>query len=96
MTSRKRSARTQQKQEFMASLGGMDDVFSRESRRSDLLASKRKAALIDKACSSKARYATKAEALETIALCEEHGTRGLSCYRCPHCRGWHLTSHARG
>jgi hypothetical protein len=35
----------------------------------------------------------RADAEATIAACEAHGTRGLECYRCPYCHGWHLTSH---
>lgn len=93
MTSRKRSAREKLKQDFFSSLGGMDDVFERESGRADALAQAREAARIERSCSSKARYSTRGEALEAIAACEAHGTRGLSCYRCPHCHGWHLTSH---
>ena len=46
-----------------------------------------------KACLSKQRYETRAEAEETAQLCAQHGTYGLEVYRCPYCRGWHLTSH---
>ncbi len=44
-------------------------------------------------CKSKKRYGTKQEAQDAIFACAEHGTDGLSCYRCEICKGWHLTSH---
>ena len=45
-----------------------------------------------KACTSKKRYPYRSDAEEAIELCAQHGTRGLHCYRCPYCDGWHLTS----
>ena len=80
-------------QEFKSQLGGMDDVFAREKRATQQRAADKDAARRKKACTSKQRYASYAEAQDTIAACAEHGTRGLSAYRCPHCNGWHLTSH---
>ena len=63
------------------------------SRRCDELDVERERARREKACASKMRYATRADALDAIAACEEHGRRGLSTYRCPYCGGWHRTSH---
>ena len=28
-----------------------------------------------------------------MAGCESRGRRGLACYKCEYCGGWHLTSH---
>ena len=93
MASRKPSARSKRVQEFKAQLGGLDDVFARENGRKRKSDARREAARREKACESKNRYATRAEALATIAACEAHGTTGLHTYRCPYCNGWHLTSH---
>ena len=95
MASHKRSALKQQRASFESSLGGMDDVFRQEERRQKMQDAQREAALRNKACTSKNRYATRAEALDAIAACEDHGRRGLHCYRCSYCKGWHLTSHPR-
>ncbi len=92
MGSKKRSAWAKQASEFKASLGGMDDVFAREGERMARQGQQHEAALRKKSCESKNRYATQADAEEAIYLCAEHGTRGLRCYRCPYCEGWHLTS----
>ena len=32
--------------------------------------------------------------VDAIAACEDYGTRGLRCYKCEYCKGWHLTSHS--
>lgn len=93
MSSRKRSALERQRNDFWAGLGNMDDVFEQEERRRENLDERREAALRDKACESKQRYASRADAELAIIACEEHGTRGLRCYRCRYCHGWHLTSH---
>ena len=37
------------------------------------------------------RDALDAEAV--MADCENRGRRGLACYKCEYCGGWHLTSH---
>lgn len=92
MTSRKRSALAKQTAAFKAGLGGMDDVFAREEERRGALEQEHDAALRRKACESKMRYRSRADAEEAIAACAEHGTRGLHSYRCPYCNGWHLTS----
>ena len=100
MGSKKRSAWARQKAEFNARLGGSDggfsdefaDVFAAEDRRRREADVQREAALREKACASKNRYTTLAEAQENIAWCERQGTRGLHAYRCPYCDGWHLTS----
>ena len=95
MGSRKRSARAKQVAEFKASLdaGGMEDVFAHEAQRRENMTARREAALREKACESKNRYASRAEAEENLAWCESRGVRGLSVYRCDYCNGWHLTSH---
>lgn len=99
MGSKKRSTWSKQKAEFAAGLGGfednnpLDDLFAREDEHREQLADERDAARRWSACEKKARYATRAEAEAAIAACEEHGTRGLTLYRCNYCGGWHLTSH---
>lgn len=93
MGSRKQSARAKQIAQFKASLGGMDDVFEREEQRREEGSRQREEALRAKACESKNRYASRQEAEEVIAWCAERGKRGLQCYRCDYCKGWHLTSH---
>ena len=98
MGSRKRSAKAKQVAEFKAGLDayGMDDVFAHERERREGMTARREAALREKACESKNRYASRREAEENLAWCEARGTRGLSIYRCPYCNGWHLTSHPHG
>ena len=93
MASNKRSARQRQRMSFEASTSSMDDVFAREERHQSHADAHREAALRQKACSSKNRYPTRAEAHDAILACAEHGRTGLSAYRCPYCNGWHLTSH---
>lgn len=92
MSSRKPSAKAKRVAEFKAGLGGLDDAFAREERKQDKRAAEHEAALERKACTSKKRYPFRSDAEEAIELCAEHGTRGLHCYRCPYCGGWHLTS----
>ena len=97
MSSRKPSANAKRVSAFKSSLGdedaaGFDHLFSREEDRNDRLAAEREEALYEKSCSSKNRYASRADALEAIALCADHGRRGLRCYKCSYCGGWHLTS----
>ena len=98
MGSKKRSAWAKQKAEFNAALdmGGMDDIFAHEQERHNEMTARHEAALREKACESKNRYASYAEAQENLAWCEARGKRGLSIYRCPYCSGWHLTSHPHG
>lgn len=93
MPSRKRSAQQKKIAQFKAELGGLDDLYGREWRRSEGMSERREAARRNRACDSKNRYATRTDALEAIRLCAEHGTTGLQCYRCEYCHGWHLTSH---
>lgn len=95
MASRKRSALKRQREAFEAGLGGMDDVFAQEERRRERMDEEREASLRRKACESKNRYASRAEAEDAIAACATHGTTGLHLYRCEYCKGWHLTSHPR-
>jgi len=80
-------------QQFKSQLGGLDDVFASEHARKQRAAENKEAAQRRKACESKNRYATQSEARLAIESCAEHGRKGLSCYRCPYCNGWHLTSH---
>lgn len=95
MASNKRSARAKQRAEFEAGFdaSGMGDIFSRERERKEHMEAEHEVAMRYKACERKNRYTTREEALDVIASCAEHGTRGLSAYRCPYCKGWHLTSH---
>ncbi len=95
MSSRKPSARAKRKEEFEAGLRrncGIDKTFAQEQRRLKEGEHERKAALHSKSCASKKRYACENDAKTAIASCAEHGKRGLHCYRCPYCKGWHLTS----
>ncbi|MCI9494523.1 hypothetical protein [Adlercreutzia mucosicola] len=89
MGSKKRSAWQKQKAEFAASLGGLDDLFARETAARD---EAREAAHRKKSCERKNRYASRYEAEATAAECAEHGAPPLHVYRCPYCEGWHLTS----
>ena len=75
--------------EFAASLGGLDDLFARETAARD---EAREAAHRKKSCERKNRYASRYEAEATAAECAEHGAPPLHVYRCPYCEGWHLTS----
>ena len=92
MGSKKGSARAKQTAAFKSQLGGMDDLFAREEHHIQEAAGRREAALRNKACESKNRYSSRSEAEAAIAWCEEQGRRGLHCYRCEYCNGWHLTS----
>ncbi len=98
MTSKKRSAQAKQIADFKAQLGsfdgfgGVDDLFAREEQRRDRAQAEHEAAVRYKACESKNRYVTRAEAEENLAWCASQGKRGLHIYQCPHCKGWHLTS----
>ena len=92
MGSRKPSAKAKQVEAFRSQLGGIDDLFAREEARRENASVQREAALRNKACESKNRYSSRAEAQEAIRACEAHGKRGLHSYRCQYCDGWHLTS----
>lgn len=94
MGSRKRSAQVKQIAQFKAGLdaGGFDDLFAREEERHERREEEHEAVLRYKACESKNRYATQAEAYDAMRSCAEYGTKGLHAYKCPHCNGWHLTS----
>lgn len=95
MGSKKRQAQQRQIAAFKAQLGtSADDPFARERERTAQSEREHDAALRRKACESKQRYASHAEAQATLEACEEHGARNLRIYRCPYCNGWHLTSHA--
>lgn len=69
-----------------------EDLFARERTRQAEAEAEHDAALRRKACESKQRYATLADAQEAIEACAAHGTRGLRAYKCRYCNGWHLTS----
>lgn len=93
MSSRKPSARAKRISAFKTGLGDdMGDLFAREEAHREKMADRHEEALYEKACASKNRYASRADAQEAIRRCAEHGTRGLHAYRCPYCHGWHLTS----
>lgn len=87
MASKKnRSSWAKEKAQFNAQLGGfdaLDDVFAREDSRHAHLAEERDSAQRYKACESKNRYATLAEAQENLAWCQKQGKRGLQIYECP-------------
>ena len=94
MGSKKQSARRREQAAFMAKLGDRgetDSLFEREAAREASDAERRDQALRAKACESKSRYASRAEAKATIASCERRGSPALYLYRCPYCGGWHLT-----
>lgn len=71
MASNKRSARAKQRAAFEAGFDGnaMGDLFTREREREDRLDAEHEAALRRKACESKNRYSSKAEAGNAIAAC---------------------------
>ena len=94
MASHKKSAQAKQKALFEAQLGASDfgDLFDAEERRREQGNLEREAALRYKACERKNRYPSRAEAEAAISACEDYGTRGLHCYKCEYCKGWHLTS----
>ena len=72
-------------------LGDMGGAFAREQERLEDDEARREQALRAKACESKQRYDTRADAKAAIAACERHGSPALYLYRCPYCGGWHLT-----
>lgn len=71
----------------------VDDLFAREDQRKREAAAERAEARRNKACQSKNRYASRAEAQQAIDSCADYGTTGLQAYKCKYCNGWHLTSH---
>lgn len=91
MGSRKQSARRREREAFRSQIGDMGDLFAQESARKAADDEHREQALRAKACESKRRYATRADAKATIATCERHGSPALYLYKCPYCGGWHLT-----
>ena len=95
MTSRKRSATRRQREEFEAGFGSLDSLFERAEAAQDELDERREARYRTKSCERKQRYSTRLEAQDAIAACADHGTHGLTCYKCEFCGGWHLTSHGR-
>lgn len=97
MASNKRSARARQRMEFESGFSGtgLADLFDREHVREERIDAEHEAALRNKACGSKNRYASRMEAEAAKNSCAAHGRGGLSIYRCPYCDGWHLTSHPR-
>lgn len=97
MASNKRSARARQRMEFESGFSGagLAGLFDREHVREERIDAEHEAALRNKACGSKNRYASRMEAEAAKNSCAAHGRGGLSIYRCPYCDGWHLTSHPR-
>ena len=87
MASKKnRSSWAKEKAQFNAQLGGMDPLaglFAREDSRHASASADHEAAQRYKACESKNRYATRAEAQENLAWCEHQGRRGLQIYEWP-------------
>ena len=81
MASKKnRSSWAKEKAQFNAQLGGfdaLDDVFAREDSRHAHLAEERDSAQRYKACESKNRYATLAEAQENLAWCQKQAKEFL-------------------
>ena len=69
-----------------------EDLFAKEHARQAKAEAEHDAALRRKACESKQRYATLADAQEAVEACAAHGTHGLRTYKCRYCNGWHLTS----
>lgn len=92
MPSRKRSATRKQREEFEAGFTSLDGLFARAEAAQDRLDSRREAVHRARSCERKMRYDTRTDAEDAIARCKERGTRGLRCYRCEFCGGWHLTS----
>ena len=64
----------------------------RAEHERDELDARREAADRSRSCERKNRYASRLDAEEAIRRCADHGRRGLHCYRCSYCGGWHLTS----
>ena len=95
MTSRKRSAAKRQREEFEAGFGSLDGLFERAERAQEELEATREGAYRKKSCDRKNRYDTKLDAQDAIARSDDRGVRGLTCYKCEFCGGWHLTSHGR-
>lgn len=95
MGSKKRAAWSKAKSEFLSTAtgGDMSYLFAREDERRDALNAERNEAWRYKSCERKNRYDTRAEAEAVMADCENRGRRGLACYKCEYCGGWHLTSH---
>ena len=82
MGSRKHSARAREREKFLSGLGGMDDAFAAEEAHQREAADQKEEARLMKACLSKQRYGTRAEAEETARACAQHGTYGLEVLSC--------------
>lgn len=95
MGSKKRASWAKAKAEFLSTANGGDlsSLFDREGERHAAMDAEREEAWRYKSCERKNRYGTRAEAEAVMVDCENHGRRGLSCYKCEYCGGWHLTSH---
>ncbi len=96
MGSKKRAAWSKAKSEFLgaATGGDMSDLFARArtSAATPWTPSAMRLGAISRA-ERKNRYDTRAEAEAVMADRENRGRRGLACYKCEYCGGWHLTSH---
>ena len=92
MTSRKPSARKKQRAAFEEGRADYGDIFAREQARIESERAEREANRRHKACSSKNRYSSRAEAESVRKDCASYGRTGLNIYQCEYCGGWHLTS----
>ena len=76
MASRKPSARARKIAAFKEErASSIDDIFGREEQRRRERAAQHEAALREKSCLSKNRYATRGEAEAAILSCAEHAAR---------------------
>jgi hypothetical protein len=93
MSSHKRAAWRREKHEFLSAEAGYDQLFEREHAREAHAQAAAQEALRQKACASKNRYLTRADAEAVAEECMDGGSAALSVYKCEFCDGWHLTSH---
>ena len=94
MGSKKRAAWSKAKSEFLSTAtgGDMSDLFAREDERRDALDAERDEAWRYKSCERKT-VTTRAPRPSRYGRLRNRGRRGLACYKCEYCGGWHLTSH---
>ena len=94
MGSKKRAAWSKAKSEFLgaATGGDMSDLFAREDERRDALDAERDEPGATSRASAKT-VTTRAPRPRQLWPTAKRGRRGLACYKCEYCGGWHLTSH---
>ena len=92
MASRKPSALKRQRDLREGRFSELGGAFAKEQARIENNHAEREAARRRKACTSKNRYSSRAEAEAVLADCASHGRTGLHIYKCQYCNGWHLTS----